>query len=190
MARTSPASTNGWIRSSSGQEFFKYDQRLLYDIVVPEPAAFLILALASSQSEGREIVKPDPLTITAFDLTDSNYVIYTAQYGVVGVEPPPPIWTTTCKVFYATPSQGWSGQHEGARLPLPGYKAYSGWARFAGVSSQVRLGPMISMEEEVWVGSSATRAVFAQREEANPQYVVNYSLYGAVDLLPISIAMC
>ena len=180
-----------WVDKIMEAQVYKYDQRLLYDIVVPEPAAFLILALASSQSEGREIVKPDPLTITAFDLTDSNYVIYTAQYGVVGVEPPPPIWTTTCKVFYATPAK-MSGEPQGLELPLPpGYKAYSGWARFAGVSYQdpppPKPGDPLVAPQVCWVVSD-NGPYSLNVKEANPQYVVNYSLYGAVDLLPISIA--
>ena len=147
-----------WVDKIMEAQVYKYDQRLLYDIVVPEPAAFLILALASSQSEGREIVKPDPLTITAFDLTDSNYVIYTAQYGVVGVEPPPPIWTTTCKVFYATPAK-MSGEPQGLELPLPpGYKAYSGWARSRACRTRIRRlrSPAIRSSRRRCVGSSAT----------------------------------
>ncbi|ANN31991.1 hypothetical protein A9498_10050 [Bacillus thuringiensis serovar coreanensis] len=77
-----------WVDKVYQGQAYNYGKRLLYDIVVPEPGAFLLQAFARDQAEGKELIKPKPFTIPPDEITDINYLDYIAQYNVTGVEPP------------------------------------------------------------------------------------------------------
>jgi hypothetical protein len=120
-----------WVDKVYHNQVHSYGKRLLYDLVVPEPGAFLIQAFARAQSEGRELVKPQPFTLSPSQVTESNYGYYAAQYQATGIQPPPPLYQTVCKAFTGTPVQ-MTGQPDKVELDLPdGYQALSGYIRLA-----------------------------------------------------------
>ena len=86
-----------WVDKKYKTRILNYGKRLLYDVVVPEPAAFLIDALKkASQPENFQLVRPSEPGIFPSNLNASNYMYWAAQYGVSGsVTPPPDEFTLT-----------------------------------------------------------------------------------------------
>lgn len=88
-----------WIDKIFEAQVFNYGKRLLFDIMVPEPAAFLIHAVAGKDQVGADLVKPVPFTLKATDITEWNYAFYTKQYEAIGIEPPPQPYVTVSKAL-------------------------------------------------------------------------------------------
>jgi hypothetical protein len=80
-----------WVDKKYKARILNYGKRLLYDVVVPEPAAFLIDSLKkAAKPESFQLTKPGDPAIAPTDLDPSNYIYYASQYGVSGVVTPPP----------------------------------------------------------------------------------------------------
>ena len=88
-----------WVDKIYEAQVFNYGKRLLFDVMVPEPAAFLLDALIVHQAEGVDLVKPAPFTITPDQLTEANYYSYVSQYQATGIDPPPLEFVAVAKVF-------------------------------------------------------------------------------------------
>jgi hypothetical protein len=85
-----------WVDKKYQVKVLNYGKRLLYDVVMPEPAAFLISALKNAaQPENFQLTKPIEPTILPGNLNAGNYVLWAAQYGVTGAVTPPPVELTT-----------------------------------------------------------------------------------------------
>ena len=85
-----------WVDKTYQVKTLNYGKRLLYDVVIPEPAAFLISALKNAaQPENFALTKPVEPTIAPTDLTAANYATWAAQYGVSGSVTPPPVELST-----------------------------------------------------------------------------------------------
>jgi hypothetical protein len=83
-----------WINKTYEAQVFSYGKRLMYDIIVPEPAAFLMYALATTIPEGQGLVKPDELNPEEIDQT--NYLIYAEKYEAGNsIEAPPDLKIVT-----------------------------------------------------------------------------------------------
>ena len=118
-------------------QVYNYGKRLFYDVLIPEPAEFLIQALAKRLTEGQELQKPDSFTLSADQIDELNYASLAQKYGAVGIEPPPPLYKTISKSFAETdPSTQIIAKKDD--IPFPGYKAigYLWIARFARPLSQ------------------------------------------------------
>lgn len=80
-----------WVDKKYKTRIINYGARLLYDVVVPEPAAFLIESLKNApQPEGLELIKPDIFDMCPSCLDADNYACLAAKYGVTGSVMPPP----------------------------------------------------------------------------------------------------
>jgi hypothetical protein len=80
-----------WVDKKYKTRIINYGTRLLYDVVVPEPAAFLIESLKNApQAEGLELIKPDVFDMCPSCLDADNYACLAAKYGVTGSVAPPP----------------------------------------------------------------------------------------------------
>ncbi len=86
-----------WVDKKYSVRVLSYGKRLLYDVVVPEPAYFLIQSLKDAvQPETFQLTKPSEPGIHPSDLDASNYSYYASIYGVTGsVAPPPDEFTQT-----------------------------------------------------------------------------------------------
>jgi hypothetical protein len=126
-----------WVDKIYQAQIYNYGKRLFYDVLIPEPAEFLIQALAKRLTEGQELQKPDSFTLNADQIDELNYASLAQKYGAVGIEPPPPLYKTISKSFAETDS---STQIIAKKddIPFPGYKAigYLWIARFARPLSQ------------------------------------------------------
>jgi hypothetical protein len=130
-----------WVDKEYNVRVLNYGKRLLYDVVVPEPAAFLVQSLKDAvQPETFQLTKPVDPGLEPYDLDASNYEYYAAQYGVTGsVTPPPDEFTQTVahtepidvqkevNAYGQTSHGDWFGAFT-VKVP-DGYKAISGYVQ-------------------------------------------------------------
>lgn len=117
-----------WVDKIYEAQVWNYGMRLLFDLMVPEPATFFIEALAEQKTEGEALEKPLPFTLNPSQLTETNYHIYVARYGATGVTAPPPMYKTVAKTFDER-SDNPEPKTKAAELALEaGYKAVTGVA--------------------------------------------------------------
>ncbi len=88
-----------WLNKVYDAQVLRYGQRMLFEFVVPEPAAFFLYAMVENPPEHLVLPKPEPpryegRPLQPSDLTLATYGRYIAQYEVTGVEPPPPATVT------------------------------------------------------------------------------------------------
>ena len=132
-----------WLNKKYKARLLNYGKRLLFDVVIPEPAAFFIDSLQTAQQgESFNLVKPEPPAKVKFspglfyhstplapsDLNIGNYLDFAVRYAATGsVEPPPPDFQTTV----AWPAQGTKNpEHRAEKISVPqGYKAISGYVQ-------------------------------------------------------------
>ncbi|KAF2734484.1 hypothetical protein EJ04DRAFT_602997 [Polyplosphaeria fusca] len=139
-----------WVNKISQCQMYNYGKRLLIDITIPEPAAFL---MTQSSDSGPVLENPLPLTESASDLHEGNYSAIAARYQATGIKPPGDLVVSFSKSFKAdmtsadAPKPG-SGNafHFGGTanvaldLDIPaGYLAYA-----AKIQVGVRTGPSIT----------------------------------------------
>jgi hypothetical protein len=115
-----------WVDKVYEAQVFNYGKRLLFDLMLPEPAAFMIYALANAPTPGADLVKPAPFTLSPSDVSEWNYSYYVKLYEVVGVTPPPQPYVTVGKVIEGQTDQD-SSSTKTLEIPIPdGYQALSG----------------------------------------------------------------
>jgi hypothetical protein len=76
-------------------KLINYGCRLMFQFIIPEPAAFYLYLEASRPPKGLSITRPDPPRVSGralmpADLFDWNYEWFVGAYGLEGVEPHPP----------------------------------------------------------------------------------------------------
>jgi hypothetical protein len=94
-----------WVDKVLQAQVYNYGKRLLFDITLPEPATAFIVAQTRNKAESSTLVKPEPFTLRADELDESNYTRYALQYDVTGVEAPPPPVKTVSKAIDAVVTQ-------------------------------------------------------------------------------------
>jgi len=172
-----------WLEKVYEAQVFNYGLRMIFDFVVPEPAAFAIHALKAGYAEATDVVKPPDFTITPADLTTTNYHGYVTMWEATGIAPPPEAFVTVAKTFRGGPD-GPDSQTRGmvvdaAELPLPdGYRAVSGrvvarWGRWDQDNDEVSI--------RVTVGARA----FEYRTGTAARW--DFTLDGEVAGLPVAV---
>jgi hypothetical protein len=78
-----------WVDKVYEAQIFNYGLRTIYDIMVPEPGAFLWEAMKRNLAEEIGIVKPIPFNKKPRQIRRYNYGRYIKRYQVRDVEPPP-----------------------------------------------------------------------------------------------------
>ena len=89
-----------WVNKVSQCQMWNYGKRLLIDITIPEPGAFLMV---QSGDAGPSLENPPPLTESATDLNEANYSGIAARYQATGLKPPDPLLMSISKSFKADP---------------------------------------------------------------------------------------
>jgi hypothetical protein len=87
-----------WVNKVSQCQMWNYGKRLLIDIAVPEPAAFL---MTQSGEAGPSLENPPPLTEIAADIHEGNYSAIAARYQATGINPPADFLISFSKSFKA-----------------------------------------------------------------------------------------
>ncbi len=123
-----------WLDRVVQAQVFSYGKRLVYDLVVPEPAAFLAGALAEHPLDTPLPPRPAPFTLEPSLLSEWNWSWYVAGYGATGVTPPPPPTVTVARTFAGLAQNVFSDSAElrstltaqGTTVEVPdGYQAHS-----------------------------------------------------------------
>ena len=83
-----------WLNKIYDVEVLRYGQRMMFEFVVPEPAAYLLYAMFENPPPNLVFERPDPPTfegepLRPIHLDAATYQDYVATYQPVGVSPPP-----------------------------------------------------------------------------------------------------
>ena len=70
-------------------DMYRYDLRLTYDIVIPDPGSYLLRKHVLLRRIKNELAKPNPFILGPSDITDENWESLAKQYGA-SLDPPPP----------------------------------------------------------------------------------------------------
>lgn len=114
-----------WVDKIYNAQVYSYDKRWLFDLTIPEPAAFLIDALASKQYEGQTIAKPKVFDRHPRQIDENNYLDYVVEYEVTGIGPPPPKFAwVSANISDQAENAGQSYHNKTTTVATPsGYKA-------------------------------------------------------------------
>lgn len=122
-----------WVDKVYQAQVFNYGKRMMFDVMVPEPAAFWIYANAHKPKPGATLSKPQAFTLTPTQVTESNYAFYVQRYQAAGVKPPPEPYKTVSKSFEGVASHDDHNGTKVAEVPIPdGYEAVTGHAVASG----------------------------------------------------------
>jgi hypothetical protein len=116
-----------WVNKVYQAQMFNYGIRMMYDFMVPEPAAFLISALQSAHASALELQKPASFTLRPDQITETNYHDWVQRYGATDVQPPPEIYKTKSLDFKAGGGESNKNYQHSAQIQIDeGYKAVHG----------------------------------------------------------------
>lgn len=158
---TGPSNIAGiyqWVDKVYLAQVYNYGKRLLFDLMVPEPAA-LLLDAANVDAQVQAPTPPDPFNVKPNELSADPstpdptrpyyYGQYLAKYGVDSVDAPPLDNVTACKTFTLTNDD--KTMDKGAEVPIPdGYRA-----------TKVTVGGMYNFSDNsgngmnIWVGDQS-----------------------------------
>jgi hypothetical protein len=116
-----------WVEKVLRGQVFNYGRRLMFDIMVPEPAAFVQQAITGASPAALGLIKPFPFLLGIDNITEANYSNIAAFYGATGIEPPPQQWITVSKTFQGRNA---FNNDTGFAFEQPieeGYQATEGW---------------------------------------------------------------
>jgi hypothetical protein len=180
-----------WLDKIVQAKVFTYGKRVLYDIIVPEPAEFLDYEMQKWQPELAALQKPTLFPLEAQWLSDdpknNNYYQYWASgYGATGIQPAPEPQVNIAKTYGNVSKVPFGNQPVEARsvfevgkdnVPIPeGYKASS---------------VTIMAEAEIWNDAGIWINVdigktFVQLNDPN-QTPVTLALNGEVREIPLTV---
>ena len=101
-----------WVNKVYEAQVFNYGLRTMYDIMVPEPGAFVWEAMQRKPEEELGIKIHEPFTLQPQEIEEETYQEYLTEYQAVNVDPPPQEFITVAKTFHSS-AQG-AGEEEGA----------------------------------------------------------------------------
>jgi hypothetical protein len=122
-----------WVNKVYQAQMFNYGIRMMYDFMVPEPAAFLIASLQTAHADAVELEKPLAFTLRPDQITETNYHSWVQQYGATDVQPPPELYKTKSLDFKAGGGDEEGDYNHSGQLQVDeGYKAVFGVVGIAG----------------------------------------------------------
>jgi hypothetical protein len=99
-----------WLDRVYQAQVFNYGSRLLYDLIIPEPAALYLEALSRPRGQGSLPPRPAKFTLRPDQLNDFNWSYYAAGHQASGIEPPPQDKIIVAEVFGGKAPDPFSGQ--------------------------------------------------------------------------------
>ncbi|MFT3924520.1 MAG: hypothetical protein QM778_18420 [Myxococcales bacterium] len=165
-----------WVDKVSEAQVYNYGKRMMFDVMLPEPAAFFVAAQQQQRTEGDKLVKPPTFTAKPSDITESNYQSLAQSYDAIGIEPPPPLYLLLAKAieFNTNGAQGATYVTKADAIPVTeGYEAI-GWA------IRCLSGGAGSNNAYVFVGREAF--------DSNARQATSWTLAGETSQVPIAVA--
>lgn len=99
-----------WLDKVYSAQVFGYGSRLLYDIIVPEPAAVFREALSRPRGGGILPAQPARFTVPADKLSPENWSYYATGHQASGVQAPPQAQVVVTENFGGRASDPFSGE--------------------------------------------------------------------------------
>jgi hypothetical protein len=122
-----------WVNKVYEVQVYNYGRRMLYEIVVPEPAAFFKQSVSGAKAEGATMAKPVAIDFPPSALNESNWTDYAARYRLGAATPPPKMYVTVVKGFSKATNGPNDPRSDDAVLDIPdGYEAFGARVRATG----------------------------------------------------------
>ena len=136
-----------WVDKIYYNKVVNYGRRLMFEFVVPEPAAFFVYSKLVKPATGEAMQVPPPFGIESFaDIRVDNYDQLAIQFGATGIKPPPDLFKSVAITNNIEPPAGDPWHTWGASVDIPeGYQADN-------ASVRILLSPGSSMYINLWVG--------------------------------------
>lgn len=115
-----------WLDKIYYNQVVNYGRRMMFEFIIPEPAAFYLFSKLAKPMSNEVIVAPSPFDITSFEtITAENYDEYAVRFGATSVKPPPSSITTVSATKGVEPTgPEWTSWVEKLTVPA-GYVANS-----------------------------------------------------------------
>jgi len=115
-----------WLDKIYYNKVVNYGRRMMFEFIIPEPAAFYLFSKLAKPKSGEVIEAPPAFDITSFEaITPENYDEYAVRYGASNVKPPPSSITTVSATKSVDPvASEWTSWTEKLTVPT-GYVANS-----------------------------------------------------------------
>jgi hypothetical protein len=125
-----------WLNKVYDAQVFSYGQRMMFEFVIPEPAAFFLYAQSTDAPKDGPVPKPDPpmsngKPLSPSHITAFDYVDWVGKYRVLNAPAPPPL---LIDVSYFDRQDGLERNNLGraAKVEIPtGYEAFSATVHFS-----------------------------------------------------------
>ncbi|MGW9589938.1 hypothetical protein ACWHLZ_06420 [Streptomyces chartreusis] len=160
-----------WVDKHYEAQVYNYGRRMMFEFVVPEPAAYYYFSQENDPANKLDIRKPEDLGLLSHsDVQYWNFGNYVRAYNVQGITPPPPHWKVMTAAFEQSGMQDNQTSSKASKdLIVPdGYVARSWGYNYSG-----------------WVGSNKLFTIHVGLEENDPNGT--YDLNGEDSVVPISI---
>lgn len=130
-----------WLNKIYDAQIFNYGQRMMYEFVIPEPAAFYLYATVENPPPDEELIKPEApdyygAPLKPSNLTRTNYQNYLSRYNVTSAPEPPSQFTVKS---YFDKQDGKDGVNLGraSAVSIPeGYEAYAATISYNSIFEQ------------------------------------------------------
>jgi hypothetical protein len=164
-----------WVNKVYQAQMFNYGIRMMYDFMVPEPAAFLISALQTAHANAVEIEKPTPFTLRPDQILENNFHTWVQEYGATDVQPPPELYKTKSLDHNANAEdKNVEFTHSGQIAIEDGYKAIHG---------------TIGCVRTIWENKAVVDLILGSRSNrfVEGEWVWSTSLDSEVDSIPFAL---
>jgi hypothetical protein len=122
-----------WVNKVYQAQIFNYGMRVMYDFMVPEPAAFLISSLQSAHANSVELEKPLAFTLRPDQINETNYHSWVVRYQATDVQPPPEPYKTKALDFKGGGGDSDADYNHSGQITIDeGYRAIFGVVGIAG----------------------------------------------------------
>ncbi|MFK4084813.1 hypothetical protein ACI2LF_11925 [Kribbella sp. NPDC020789] len=116
-----------WVNKVYQAQMFNYGLRMMFDFMIPEPAAFLVAAMNQAQNSALTLTKPPDFTLTPAQISESNYAYWVKVCGATDVVPPPELFRTKSADFKGGGGDSKTNYNHSAQITIDdGYRAVFG----------------------------------------------------------------
>ncbi|WP_051313613.1 hypothetical protein [Sporocytophaga myxococcoides] len=88
-----------WVDKYYDAQIYNYGKRMMFEFIIPEPAAFYEYAQTHKPKKDIKPVKTLSPTLTHKSITEFNYQDFIRDYNIQGITPPPPYYKTASTIL-------------------------------------------------------------------------------------------
>jgi hypothetical protein len=164
-----------WVNKIYQAQMYNYGLRVMFDFMVPEPAAFLIAALDQANKAAVTLTKPPDFTLLPSQITESNYSYWVKVCGATDVGPPPELYRTKAADFKAGGGDSKTNYNHSALIAIDdGYRAIYG---------------TVGVVRNIWEADHSVDVVLGRRTQRMPDgdWLWTTTLDDERDSIPLAI---